>query len=166
MVLNSNIFPIPFYCSSGLCSNSCILLQICAALKAWILTVDKIGLKAVHVSLSWKHWSIFLETWWRSWRLCCNGKEGRTILAVACSKAAGWREWNISQSGCTTAPMNKLLYAFTPTWVVWEAGSWGQKSSDDLATTVFSILHHNPWELNTCPLSYTSVCLKPLLTNV
>ena len=79
-------------------------------------------------------------------RLCIEMRKGfkrkgkLTTLAVACRRPAGCSEWNMSQSGCTKTPMNRLLYAFTATCVVWEAGSLGQKSSEDLAMTVFSIL--------------------------
>ena len=47
----------------------------------------------------------------------------------------------MSQSGCTSALMNSELMAFTATCVVCEAGSRGQKSSDERASTVsFSLV--------------------------
>ena len=64
----------------------------------------------------------------------------RTTRARACIRAAGCCEWNMSQSGCTSGDMNSELSAFTATCVVCDAGSRGQKSSDDRASAVSDIL--------------------------
>mmetsp|Transcript_3367 Transcript_3367/g.7974 ORF Transcript_3367/g.7974 Transcript_3367/m.7974 type:complete len:242 (+) Transcript_3367:172-897(+) len=45
--------------------------------------------------------------------------------AAACSSAAGWRLWNMSQSGWTRAPRKSELNAAFPMWEVWLAGSQG-----------------------------------------
>ena len=73
-------------------------------------------------------------------RQSCAVGEQRTTRAEACRRAAGCWLWNMSQSGCTSAAMNTLLPALMATCVVCEAGSRGQKSSEDLASAVSVIL--------------------------
>ena len=59
-----------------------------------------------------------------------------TTRAAACRRAAGWREWNMSQSGVARGPRKAELKAHTATCAVGEAGSAGQKSSDARTTEV------------------------------
>lgn len=47
----------------------------------------------------------------------------------------------MSQSGCINSPRNNVLYATEAMWMVCEAGSLGQKSSDALITAVFFALN-------------------------
>lgn len=53
------------------------------------------------------------------------GRAGRAHRAVACRRAAECLEWNMSQSGVSSAPMKRLLYAHAAMCGVLDAGSRG-----------------------------------------
>jgi hypothetical protein len=51
--------------------------------------------------------------------------------------------WNMSQSGCINSARNRVLYATEAMWIVWDAGSRGQKSSDARINALFFELSHS-----------------------
>lgn len=88
---------------------------------------------------------------------------GPPLIALADPwySAAGWREWNMSQSGCMNSPKKILLNATAAMWMVCDVGSLGKKSSDALTTAVCFELFHSTTHHIRVPKSYH---IHPLIT--